>query len=153
MRTFIKEAVEQAYNKLVEKSVLPLSDIASDHIISVPKLERHGDYASNFAMVMASSLRMPPRKIAGFIQAELSDSRIFQKIEVAGPGFLNFFISPSFWQRNLLAIKREGSEYGRSRAGEGRKVLVEFVSANPTGPLHQLISESDNLSGIPGNPV
>ncbi len=136
MRNKIKEIIESIYERLSGKGVLPQSEIPSDHIISIPKQEKHGDYASNFCMVMASKLKSAPRKIAEKLKAELVKEGLFQKVEVAGPGFLNFFLSPDFWQNNLLDIIEKGEGYGKSNAGQGRKVLVEFVSANPTGPLH-----------------
>ncbi len=136
MRTRIKEIVEKVYEGLQAEGTLPKSGIASDHIISVPRQEQHGDYASNFSMVMASKLRMAPRKIAETMKTELEKEELFERVDVAGPGFLNFFLSKEFWQKNLLDIRKKGEEYGSSDAGMGRKVLVEFVSANPTGPLH-----------------
>ncbi len=136
MRSRIKTIVEDVFKRLSAQGSLPESDIAADHIISVPRQEQHGDYASNFCMVMASRLRMAPRKIAEAMKAELEGEGLFERVEVAGPGFLNFFLSPGFWQENLLEIRKTGDGYGRTDAGKGQKVLVEFVSANPTGPLH-----------------
>ncbi len=136
MRTRIKKIVEETYEGLSSQGRLPRANVAPDHSISVPKLEKHGDYASNFCMVMASALRMAPRKIAEGMKAGLEKEGLFERVDVAGPGFLNVFLSPGFWQENLLEIKKRGREYGSSDAGKGRKVLVEFVSANPTGPLH-----------------
>ncbi len=136
MRKVIKEAVEEAFKKLSDNGGLPVAEPSSSHLISVPKKEQHGDYASNFALVMASVLKMPPRKIAEKIQEALKDNPDFEKIEVAGPGFLNFFFSKSFWHRCLLDIKEQGEGFGHTDTGKGKRVLVEFVSANPTGPLH-----------------
>ncbi|RUM89937.1 MAG: arginine--tRNA ligase [Thermodesulfatator sp.] len=136
MRRRIKEIVEDVYLKLAAQGNFPRTEIPEDHIISVPKQEQHGDYASNFCLVMASHLKMAPRKIAEKLQPELEQEGLFERVEVAGPGFLNFFLSADFWQDNLLEIRKKGHEYGRSNSGKGKKVLVEFVSANPTGPLH-----------------
>ncbi len=136
MRKVIKEAVEEAFKKLSEKGELPVAEPPPSHLISVPKQEQHGDYASNFALVMASILKMPPKKIAEKIQDALKDNPDFEKIEVAGPGFLNFFFSKSFWHKCLLDIKERGEGFGHTDTGKGKRVLVEFVSANPTGPLH-----------------
>ena len=136
MRKVIKEAVEEAFKKLSYNGDLPVAEPSSSHLISVPKKEQHGDYASNFALVMASVLKMPPRKIAEKIQEALKDNPDFEKIEVAGPGFLNFFFSKSFWHRCLMDIKEQGEGFGHTDTGKGKRVLVEFVSANPTGPLH-----------------
>ena len=136
MKEKIKELVETAYSKLSEAGALPLAEISKSHLVSIPKQEQHGDYASNFAMVMASKLKMPPREIAEKIREELLSDTYFERIDVAGPGFLNFFFSNNFWQNWLLNIKEEGENYGTTDEGKGKRVLVEFVSANPTGPLH-----------------
>lgn len=136
MKEKIKELVETAYSKLSEAGALPLAEISKSHLVSIPKQEQHGDYASNFAMVMASKLKMPPREIAEKIREELLSDTSFERIDVAGPGFLNFFFSNNFWQNWLLNIKEEGENYGTTDEGKGKRVLVEFVSANPTGPLH-----------------
>ncbi len=136
MRKMIKTLVEGAFERLVEEKELPASKLKEGHLISVPKQEQHGDYASNLAMVMASVLKMPPRQIAEKLKGVLEENPDFEKIEVAGPGFLNFFFSDSFWHRRLVEIKEKGSTFGSTDTGQGKKVLVEFVSANPTGPLH-----------------
>ena len=136
MRKMIKTVVEDAYKRLVEEGELPGEPVGSGHLISVPKQEEHGDYASNFALVMASRLKMPPRQVAEKIRDALADNEDFQQIDVAGPGFLNFFFSTNFWQKSLREIKALGAKFGSTEDGKGKKVLVEFVSANPTGPLH-----------------
>ncbi len=136
MRKELKDKVEEAYRQLAGQGDLPEGKIPDGHLISVPKQEEHGDFASNFALMMASSLKMPPRKIAEALKALLEEDPIFSRVEVAGPGFLNFFISDSYWQGHLKDIVQAGESFGRSSEGAGKKVLVEFVSANPTGPLH-----------------
>jgi len=108
MRYKIKELVEQACFKCMEEGNLPETDIPSGHQISVPKQEDHGDFASNLAMMMASRAKMAPGRIAGFLKEKLSADKLFEKIEVAGPGFLNLFISRSWWQETLPEIKRQG---------------------------------------------
>ncbi len=132
----LKEKVEQCYMELAQAEELPQADLPKGHLISVPKQEEHGDFASNLALTMAGPLKMPPAKIAQALQNGLVRDPLFSKVEVAGPGFLNLFISDSFWQGHLRTIIQAGRRYGESREGENRKVLVEFVSANPTGPLH-----------------
>jgi arginyl-tRNA synthetase len=105
--------------------------------IEIPREKQHGDMATNLAMVLAGQAGRKPRDLAEELRDELRGlDREIERIEVAGPGFLNFFFSPGFWQETVRAVRREGSEYGSSAAGEGRSVLVEYVSANPTGPLH-----------------
>ncbi|MBI2881171.1 MAG: arginine--tRNA ligase [Candidatus Tectomicrobia bacterium] len=105
--------------------------------IERPRLEEHGDFSTNLAMVLASAERKPPRKIAEAIQRHIGkDHPMIGRAEVAGPGFLNFFIRPEFVRERLRAAAKAGEDFGRSDAGKGKKVQVEFVSANPTGPLH-----------------
>lgn len=105
--------------------------------LDIPKSPQHGDYASNVAMAFSRSLKRKPREIAAEIVKNFEDREQFvDKIEIAGPGFLNFYIKPHAWHGVLVEIHRQGKEYGRQNAGNGERVQVEFVSANPTGPLH-----------------
>ncbi len=135
MRNRIKTAVETAFKQIAGEQAqqkLPFDR----HQVSVPKQESHGDYASNIALVMASIIKVSPRDLASKLADRLAEQPHFEKIEVAGPGFLNFFIAKNWWQENLYDMKRAGAAYGESDTGQGKRVLVEFVSANPTGPLH-----------------
>src|SRR5699024_9964525 len=96
----------------------------------------HGDFASNIAMTLTKAARRPPREIAqAIIDALPADKRI-DKVEIAGPGFINFFLAADAFFAVVDEILDSGPEYGRSDMGAGERVLVEFVSANPTGPLH-----------------
>jgi len=105
--------------------------------IEEPKVEAHGDFSTNFAMVMASLQKMAPRKIAEAITANIEDTEgILLKTEIAGPGFINFFIDPKAWLPVLDEIHEKDDAFGHSDMGKGETVQVEFVSANPTGPLH-----------------
>jgi arginyl-tRNA synthetase len=105
--------------------------------IGVPANPDHGDYSCNIAMQMAKAERKAPRQVAETIIRHLGDGKgLLSKTDIAGPGFINFFISPAAWQRLLPEIESQGATYGRTTTGEGKKVQVEFVSANPTGPLH-----------------
>ena len=106
-----------------------------------PLLERtrdakNGDFATNVALTLAKAAQMPPCKIAEQIVAALPPSPLVERVEIAGPGFINFFLAPAAWQALVGEILRAGDAYGRSDAGRAQKVLIEFVSANPTGPLH-----------------
>jgi len=97
----------------------------------------HGDYASNVAMVLARPTKKNPRDIAGILLNGIDDPRkVLEKVEIAGPGFINFFIREGCWFSLLKKVDDEGSRYGSSDLGKGRRIQVEFVSANPTGPLH-----------------
>lgn len=105
--------------------------------LEVTRDEAHGDYASNVAMVIASQARKNPRAIAQAIVAKLKDDGgLLSRVEIAGPGFINFFVREERWRGLLLEIERLRERYGTLAIGTGRKVQVEFVSANPTGPLH-----------------
>ena len=116
---------------LFEVKSLPFIELA------VTRDETHGDYASNVAMVIASQARKNPRAIAQAIVAKLKDDGgLLSRVEIAGPGFINFFVREERWRGLLLEIERLQERYGTLAIGTGRKVQVEFVSANPTGPLH-----------------
>ena len=106
--------------------------------IDIPKEGAHGDYASNVAMVLASRLGENPRRIAeDIVRVYLTDTdHVTEKIEIAGPGFLNFFVKEEKWATLLADVDGQGAHYGTVAIGSGSKVMVEFVSANPTGPLH-----------------
>ncbi|OGW60320.1 MAG: arginine--tRNA ligase [Nitrospirae bacterium RBG_16_64_22] len=106
-------------------------------IVSVPREEGHGDLATTVAMALASSEKKKPREIAEILVRNIRDeAAIIEKTEIAGPGFINFFLRSRYWTSVLRDAAEAGPEYGRSDAGRGEKVQVEFVSANPTGPLH-----------------
>jgi arginyl-tRNA synthetase len=100
-----------------------------------PRQSDHGDYATNVAMVLAREARRPPRQVAELIARNLPDLPEISRVEVAGPGFLNFFLSPVWCAAQLPRILAEGARYGRGTALRGERIRVEFVSANPTGPL------------------
>lgn len=105
--------------------------------VEATKLAEHGDLATNLALVLAKPAKMPPRKVAQAIIDHLAAPEgMLLKVEIAGPGFINFFIADDYWYRVISEIHRLGPAYGNSEMGAGVKVQVEFVSANPTGPLH-----------------
>ena len=105
-------------------------------IINRTRESRHGDFSSNLAMVMAKQAKSNPRLLAEKIIAAIPDDEVISKIEIAGPGFINFFIKPDSQYMVIREIHDQGRKFGRSKIGNGKKVQVEFVSANPTGPLH-----------------
>lgn len=132
----ITTLIENAFKSAEQRGVLPSCE-AAPFIIEVPADKANGDFSTNAAMVNARTFRLSPRKIADTILSELScEGTYFEKIEVAGPGFINFFLNSRFYADVLLDIEREGENYGKSNYGQGKKVNVEFVSANPTGPMH-----------------
>lgn len=132
----IKALIADAISKAQQASLLPEAE-AAEFYVEVPADRNNGDYSTNAAMVNARAFRLAPRKIAEAIveNASLEDT-YFEKIEIAGPGFINFFLSDKYYADILFEIGEDGENYGRSDYGKGKSVNVEFVSANPTGPMH-----------------
>ena len=136
MKQKLKNIIKKAARVAHEKGDLPSADIPEAEV-DEPKAAAHGDFSTNIAMVMASTQKMAPRKIADIIIAHLPDAQsIIAKTEIAGPGFINFFIKPSAWHPVLQEIHQADTGYGATDLGKGQKFQVEFVSSNPTGPLH-----------------
>ena len=132
----LREIIMDALGKLVAEEAVSSVPLPSFNI-EIPADKSHGDFAANTAMVCAKALRMPPRKIAEMICEKLElEGTIFEKAEVAGPGFLNFFLGRSWFSDVVKNVLAEGENYGKTETGAGKRVLVEFVSANPTGPMH-----------------
>ena len=132
----VNEILQKAYLRAAEKGQLPAGATLSG-TVEIPKDTANGDFAANHAMTGARALRMAPRKIAEALieNAEL-EGTWFASLEAAGPGFLNFRLADSWYADVLTSITGEGEDYGRLDEGKGKKVMVEFVSANPTGPMH-----------------
>ena len=132
----LREIIMDALGRLIAEEAVPAVPLPSFNI-EIPADKSHGDFAANTAMVCAKALRMPPRKIAEMICEKLElEGTIFDRAEVAGPGFLNFFLGRSWFSDVVRNVLEEGENYGKTELGKGKKVLVEFVSANPTGPMH-----------------
>ena len=135
-RAQVAELTQAAYLRAVEAGKLP-AGVEVKATIEIPKDTSHGDYASSYAMAGARALHQAPRAIAQTIVDHLDlEGSYFQKVEIAGPGFLNFTLGPKWYQAVLADVEREGTGYGSNSEGGGEKVMVEFVSANPTGPMH-----------------
>ena len=117
-------------------SVLPQLPAADAVVVERTRDAQHGDFASNVALRLAKSARRNPRELAAAIVAALPENALLARAEVAGAGFINFHLAPAAYARELAAIHERAAAYGESRLGAGERVLVEFVSANPTGPLH-----------------
>jgi len=135
MKEKLVTLVKQSIDRCFEAGTLKRVDIPFIEV-DLPREDAHGDYATNIAMVLAASQRENPRKIAGFIVDNIGDNSIVEKIDIAGPGFINFFIAKEMWATLLQDVEDQGLCYGQSDLGRGMRVQVEFVSANPTGPLH-----------------
>ena len=121
--------------QLIEQESLPKFDIPAIQIERT-KDKAHGDFACNIAMMLARSVKKNPRQIASLLVENLLEADFVTKVEIAGPGFINFTLSAEMAQEVVKSVMEQGQKYGRSKLGEGRSVQVEFVSANPTGPLH-----------------
>lgn len=132
VREIVRQGLESCYaaDLLASGQIPPL-------VIETPGNPEHGDFATNVAMQLAKGERKSPRAVAEILVARISTSSdLFARIDIAGPGFINFYLQQSAWQQILQEIESKGAAYGRSASGEGKKAQVEFVSANPTGPLH-----------------
>jgi len=136
MKNKITKIIENALNVSRQKGQLPDFQLPSAEVEPTANAQ-HGDYAANAAMILASQVKQNPRKIAQIIQENIADpENIIEKTQIAGPGFINFFIRDDVWHDALKNIEDENEQYGRIELGQAKKVQVEFVSANPTGPLH-----------------
>ena len=132
LRTLIIEAI----GKAIAAGQLP-SEPIPDFTIEVPADRSHGDWATNVAMVSAKAFKLAPRKIAEAVASNIVlDNSYFKSCEIAGPGFLNFFLNEQFYVDVVKEVIAEGDNYGHSDFGQNKKVMIEFVSANPTGPMH-----------------
>ncbi|SHF29199.1 arginyl-tRNA synthetase [Caldanaerobius fijiensis DSM 17918] len=127
-------SIKRAINKAAFDGVISFDEVPEIEI-EVPKEKNFGDFSTNVAMRMASILKKNPRQIAQAIAKYIDDERT-EKVDVAGPGFINFYLKKDWVYDVIPAILREGEDYGRSNIGKGEKVQVEYVSANPTGPMH-----------------
>ena len=109
---------------------------APDFLIEVPKDTANGDYSTNMAMLLSRSLKKAPRDIAAEIVKNIATDDMVERVDIAGPGFINFYLNTSYIYDVLKEIEDKGSEYGHIDVGAGKTVNVEYVSANPTGPMH-----------------
>ncbi len=134
MKKYIQHLIADAAEKAYAKGSLPSKDFP-DIEIEEPKFDNLGDFATNFAMMSARTQKMAPHRITQALLEFLQDP-VIERVEVAGPGFINFFLRPSAWPPVVQRVLEQDQTYGASDIGKGRKIQVEFVSANPTGPLH-----------------
>lgn len=143
MSILVAEAKEQingcitaAANAAMADGSLEKAEL-TEFSVSAPADRSHGDYAANAAMVWARLFRSAPRAVAEKLCAHMSfEGTYVDRCEIAGPGFINFFLSDMFYADILTDVDKKGADYGKSDYGKGKKILVEFVSANPTGPMH-----------------
>ena len=128
-------AIEAALKAAMASGDLELADIPEIGL-EVPRDTSHGDFASNIALVTAKAAKKAPREVAQIIVRHLPAGGYIREVEVAGPGFINFFLSNQWLYDTIRAIEKEGLSYGNSDHGAGEKILLEFVSANPVGPMN-----------------
>ncbi|MEE4134603.1 MAG: arginine--tRNA ligase [Desulforhopalus sp.] len=135
IRAKLKEIVDAAFQQGIAEGLWSAA-AAGRYTVELPKHEGQGDFATNIAMIIAGTDKKNPREIAGrFAEKLQAAAALIDRVEIAGPGFVNVFINQQQWQGMIPAILAAGRDFGRSTAGAGRRVMVEFVSANPTGPL------------------
>lgn len=138
MKEVIRSLVQEALRRAIRREIIVLPGVESVVIeVTRSKDPRFGDYATNAALALAGHAGIKPRELAAIIKENLNDAPgVTEKVEIAGPGFLNFFLSPALWRKVLHQIHSEKESYGHAAPNRGPRVLLEFVSANPTGPLH-----------------
>lgn len=135
-REQIKKSIYDAAKRAIDKNLLDSAELP-DFGIEIPANREHGDYAVNAALIWAKALHKAPRAIAEILtQNAVFDDTYVKSFEIAGPGFINLFLSDSYYADIVEDVIDKGPDYGKSNYGEGKKILVEFVSANPTGPMH-----------------
>ncbi|MEJ2023497.1 MAG: arginine--tRNA ligase, partial [Deltaproteobacteria bacterium] len=132
----LRQILDATLSGCFEKGLLaPVA--VPDYVIEVPKNSNHGHFATNLPLTLSGKLQRNPREIATILVEQLrQEKNHFAGIDIAGPGFINFHMKPDHWHKILHDVITHGSAFGRSDLGSGEKVLIEFVSANPTGPLH-----------------
>ncbi|HKZ17292.1 MAG TPA: arginine--tRNA ligase [Geobacteraceae bacterium] len=136
MKEILRDLITKGLESCFADGTLTAGQVP-DIVIEKPAHQEHGDFATNVAMVLAKLEKKAPRMVADTLISHMDTTDgIFDSVEIAGPGFINFHIKKEFWQQTLKTIAALGDTYGRSRIGAGKKIQVEFVSANPTGPLH-----------------
>ena len=136
MKPQLRALIGQGIEALRANGTLPADTLPPDFVVERPKTREHGDFATNAAMLLAKAARSNPRALAQALVAALPASDDIASVEIAGPGFINFKLAPVAYQREVISVLKEAEDYGRNLSGNGRSVGVEYVSANPTGPLH-----------------
>jgi len=146
----LAKTIEMAVDDAIASGELDLESIP-EIMLEVPREEEHGDYATNLAMILAGQAKMAPRDIAQIIVEHLKEAELINRVEVAGPGFINFHLNNDWLYQTIELALNEGTGYGKSDFGQSKKVQIEFVSANPTGPLHVGHSRGAIVGDVLGN--
>ncbi len=135
MKQTIHDLIAQALQRLAQASQIP-ADLETSIQVTPSKEASQGDFATNIALVLAKSSAMAPRALAELIVAQIEIAAPLDRVEIAGPGFINFFVESAASHAVIKTILEQGDDFGRSAEGQGKRFQIEFVSANPTGPLH-----------------
>jgi len=136
MKAALRTLIEQGLLALQKNGTLPETLAWPDFVVERPKTREHGDFSTNAALLLAKAARTNPRALAHAFMHALPPSDAVAQINIAGPGFINFHLNVSAWQQEMVKVLTQGAAYGRNQNGKGRVAGVEYVSANPTGPLH-----------------
>lgn len=136
MKPLLRTLIGQGIEALRANGTLPADTVPPDFVVERPKTREHGDFATNAAMLLAKAARSNPRALAQALVDALPASGDVARVEIAGPGFINFHLSPAAYAHETARVLKQGEDYGRNQSGNGVTVGVEYVSANPTGPLH-----------------
>ena len=132
----LRDKILDIVYELVEEKKLEQPLNINNIVVERPKKQHQGDYSTNAAMVLGKMFSSNPKDLGEFIKLKLSDEELIDDVSLDGPGFLNIKINSKFWHRLIVEIMLNDNRYGEVSFGSGRKVNLEFVSANPTGPLH-----------------
>ena len=136
MKHFVRKLINSALDQAKNNGDLELS-VMPEVVVEKPKEEKFGDFSTSLAMGLSKSEKRKPYEVAEILSRHLQSSEEYiASVTIAGPGFLNLIMKPIFFLERLVKVAEQGDQYGSSNAGQGKKVLLEFVSANPTGPLH-----------------
>ena len=146
-----EEILSSCYQSLSEQQNFPRNLDLSKCVVELPRDETHGDLASNAALVLAKPLKQSPRVLAELFAKELKKVSSVLNIDIAGPGFINIRLDKSRWCREIASILEQGDDYGRNTIGSGHNINIEFVSANPTGPLHAAHARGAILGDVLAN--
>jgi len=132
----LRARIQQGIDTLRDRGIVPADLASPDFVVERPKDRSHGDFSTNAALLLAKPARTSPRAVAQALIDALPAGDDIAAVDIAGPGFLNFRLAPAAWQHLLRDILQQGDRYGRNASGKGHRAGVEYVSANPTGPLH-----------------
>jgi len=136
VKAALRTLIKQGLLALQENGTLPEAITWPDFVVERPKTREHGDFSTNAALLLGKATRSNPRALAQALIQVLPNSDAIAQVNIAGPGFINFHLNASAWQQEMVKVLTQGPTYGHNQNGKGRCAGVEYVSANPTGPLH-----------------